>query len=386
MAQNPIVHAATESTKAIVYQLCVAVEKCYEMQADEKVYVEKLGDVTIENREQAEVKDYTEPLTDGHENFWKTLKNWVSDEFDSSPYSTLVLYTTQKFGEKATISSFNDLDTSSRLDLIRAIHAASEDRMAVRLAKDAKATPSAVLKYQRYVFDSSREGKLHEVIEKMVIEARVPKLPQLYAKIKQVWMKGVLEGKKSDFLNTLIGFIAKPDAVDGEEWEITYKDFCSKVAELHGIYGSETRRFPRACFDSPRALNETEISKCQDYDFVKKIKDIQYHEMVQPAIQEYLQTVDTIHNEFKTYSVSKQRTNIYSNEVVKRFNAEYRRASRNCSDVIANSQDFYDARTGEESLQFDGFENRPLSGFRNGVLHMEMNEDDNLFWRLKVDE
>jgi hypothetical protein len=63
---------ATDSTKGIIYQLCVAVQKCYEMIGGQKVLVESLGDVTIRDHEQVETKYYRDPLTDNHPNFWKT--------------------------------------------------------------------------------------------------------------------------------------------------------------------------------------------------------------------------------------------------------------------------------------------------------------------------
>lgn len=64
---------ATASIDAIVYQLGVAVSKCFELDEGQVLVIEELGDVTVEDVLQIEVKCYTDSLTDGHKNFWNTL-------------------------------------------------------------------------------------------------------------------------------------------------------------------------------------------------------------------------------------------------------------------------------------------------------------------------
>ena len=75
---------STKTFKPIIYQFLVALEKCFEMQENESVWIEKYGDVTNSNGEQIEVKDYQKDLTDLDHNIWKTLKNWLDDRFDIS--------------------------------------------------------------------------------------------------------------------------------------------------------------------------------------------------------------------------------------------------------------------------------------------------------------
>lgn len=379
-------NAAKESTKAIIYQLCVAIEKCWEMKAGEKIYIEELGDVTNPGQAQTEVKVYSNPLTDNHENFWKTLKNWVTDNFTPSHYTSLILYTTQKFGEEATLSTFNDSAPAARLSLIKSIHEKSEKRIQESSNANGTITVPNVLSLQRYVFDNSREQKLNEVVAKMQIAADAPNLAQLCANIQQIRMKGILEGKKADFLNSLIGFVSKPAANVNEDWEITYEDFCTKVGELYGTFGRETRLFPRASFTNSSPLDKDKLAQYRGYNFVQKIKEIEYDPVIPEAVKDYLQTMETIHQEFKTYSVPSDRTTNYTAEEVRRFNSKHRQASRKCSNLINDSQGFYDEITGDEPLQFEGFDNRPIAGFRNGILHMKMDEDDSLAWRLNLNE
>lgn len=70
---------------------------------------------------QTEVKDYAAPLTDHHENLWKTLKNWLAPEFDSSLYSILVLHTTQAFGATTRLKEWNTQSAEQRLQILKDI-------------------------------------------------------------------------------------------------------------------------------------------------------------------------------------------------------------------------------------------------------------------------
>ena len=110
---------ATASTRGTIYQLWVAVQKCYEMFEDgQKVLIETQGDVTKVDDEQIEVKHYADALTDNHLCFWKTLYNWMKDNFNHKPYNSLILYTTQKFGLQATIADWNGKNIADRLKII----------------------------------------------------------------------------------------------------------------------------------------------------------------------------------------------------------------------------------------------------------------------------
>jgi len=122
VSETKIRQDATASTRGTIYHLCVAVAKCYELKEGQKLLIEELGDVTIENEQQIEVKQYSARLTDGHHNFWNALKNWLDDGYDHTPYKSLILHTTQEFGSDATISEWNGVDAEKRLELLLAIN------------------------------------------------------------------------------------------------------------------------------------------------------------------------------------------------------------------------------------------------------------------------
>ena len=385
---NSLNHDATTSTRGTLYQLWVAVQKCYEMFEDgHKVLIETQGDVTKMGEEQIEVKQYSDSLTDNHLCFWKTLKNWMQDAFDPKQYNSLILYTTQEFGSRATITDWNDKNPTERLAILEAILKKSEAEHIKRIIKTdegkSKPNPSAALKFQRFTLNQDSRNKLKDILERFYIEASSPRLPDLYKRIKGQYLKGILEGKQDDFLNSLFGFITRPDKQAVQRWEITNKAFCAKVGELTEIYRKGTRVFPTVNISR---LDEQKIEEHGKHLFVQKIHDIEYPEVTQDAINDYQKAIKTIRDEFKEYSVPVTKTQKYTNDIVRRFETQYRQHSRNCSEVVRDSQNFFDSVMLDAPLNFDGFDATP-SEFRNGLLHSELDDENrNLKWRLKTDE
>jgi hypothetical protein len=385
MSTDKLPQDATASTKGVIYQLCVAVQKCYEMVAGQKVLIERLGDVTIPDSHQVETKLYSDALTDNHPNLWTTLRNWVADEFGATGYAALILYTTQHFGEHATISQWNEATSQQRLEILGAIHRLSEERESKRQGNTAglKLKTPDVLLHQRYVLDPGRRAKLLQVTERFLIEACSPTLPELHALIQQKYIKGILDGKKVDFLNVLIGFITKADESGGQNWEITYEEFEKKVGDLITLFCRETRVFPRKHFDRAQLPDFQQLEAHREHAFVQKIRDIEYHEVIPMAVKEYTGAVRTVNEEFRNYEVPPSRTENYANEIIQVFESRHRTASRRCTDVVVDSQNFYDEITVEAPREFEGFDTLPTA-FRNGILHMQLDDvDKQLYWRLK---
>lgn len=370
---------ATASTRGTIYHLCVAVKKCYELKNGQKLLIEELGDVTIEGDQQIEVKQYSDRLTDGHHNFWNTLNNWMDDGFDQTSYTSLILHTTQEFGPEATIKEWNNLDADKRLELLIAIKQKVETSYEKAMVANPKQAASGVLKKQRSILALQRLPKLKTLISKVWIEAKAKDLPDLYEELKHDRVRGVLLGKKDDYLNSLIGFVCRADKKAGDHWEISYAEFEAKIGDLNATYNNETRQFPRKHF-SPR--NSADNSAARDDLFVKKIRDIEYPEMICGAIHDYEATMETLDQEFKTYAVNPATVESYSIDLEKRFLADYRIACRKCLDESIDSKNLYDTTIANPASALPGFGDTP-DGFRNGLLHQRMdNPEADLKWRL----
>ncbi|WP_230715868.1 hypothetical protein [Marinobacter shengliensis] len=83
MSSGQTKNAALTTALAFHYQVLIGLDKCFSLEEDQSVWFEKDGDVSLISPDflsstQTEVKDYSAPLTDHHENLWKTLKTgWL---------------------------------------------------------------------------------------------------------------------------------------------------------------------------------------------------------------------------------------------------------------------------------------------------------------------
>lgn len=98
---NKMSNDATSSITGTIYQICIGLDRCFNLLQGQKLLIERFGDITTASQSQLEVKYYSDPLTDSHPNFWKTIENWLKPEFDSSQYADLVLVTNQSFGQNS---------------------------------------------------------------------------------------------------------------------------------------------------------------------------------------------------------------------------------------------------------------------------------------------
>jgi hypothetical protein len=369
---------ATASTRATVYQLCLAVDKCYELKPGQRLLVEELGDVTVEGRQQLEVKVYSDVLTDGHPNFWNSLTNWLDPKFLSASYESLILWTTQPFSDAGTLKSWNTSNSTQRLSILVEINKGFETS-AIKLAKDANYKPSKTLKQQRAMLHSSRKAALLAIVDKIVIEASQLSSSALYEKILFERSIGVLQKNKHAFINALFGFVCRLGKSTDTSWSITYEEFDQECQNLIRTYSRESREFPTAHFDD---FDEQAIDVNREDLFMIKIRDIDHCEFLPQAIRAYEATVTTIATEFSKYSVQAKHLVSFKTNVENILKLRYKSASRTSPGCIASSQAFYADMVTCEPPAFQGYDDR-FMWFRNGLLHMCMNDESKTHqWKL----
>lgn len=372
---------ATQSAKGIVYQLCVGILKCYEMRKGQKILIEREGDVSIADDQQLEVKHYSDSLTDSHLNFWNTLNNWMDNKFEERNYSSLILHTTQKIGGNSKLKQWNEASLSERISLLEAIALTSEARFQAALQKNSEAQPSKSLRLQRKILDRGRRAKLESITNKYFIDAASDKMPELYIHICDVYLKGI--ESQDEFLDSLIGFVSGAKEHAETIWEITFEEFEAKVSELLRIYKKNTFAFPRRNFDQSTVTTGEVISSHLSYRFVEKIIEIDYPEVVPDAINDYLQTVRTLNEDFRRLHISEERTDAYISDLISIFNSRRRIERRRGNPSIKDAQNFYDTFISEEAREFAGME-LPPRGFKNGVLHCQIDDPNKcLDWKLE---
>jgi len=373
--KDKLKYDSTATFKPIIYQFIIALEKCFEMVKGESVYIEKYGDVTVSDNLQIEVKDYNKDLTDSHENIWKTLNNWLDDSFDSTYYKNLILLTTQGFGKKSSLVGWNSKGISEKRQILEEIYVDYQKKTC---------KSEATIKLFTTVLSSDKKEKLNEVLSKFLIFDSSECDEVLYEKLKQKHAK-VLRINQDNFINSLLGFIISPP-ITSSGWEITYDEFSEKVFSLVEEYAVTTKIFPKKYLNYK--VERAEESLYADYLFVRKIREIEYPEVIGDAITDFVNTRKTINEELSQHRIGIKHYDIYEKELHRSYSSKYRTASRKSkvSTLISDSQDLYDLVTDYPVPNFRNFNDTPVN-FRNGLLHEMANSNNverKVVWKLNV--
>lgn len=208
----------------------------------------------------------------------------------------------------------------------------------------------------------------------------------MYKKLKETRTDGILEEKKDEYLDSLIGYIIKPEITSGG-WEIKNKDFRQKTKSLIETYTSTTKVFPK--IEIPLITNDI-IKEHQSYLFVQKIEDIDYCEVKSEAISDFIYSRTVLNEELKNYEISKKEYRHYENELLKSFQVKRRKAllNANSTNLINESKKLYNNTTDEVASNFYNFNDTPKS-YRNGILHElanDSNNPSNIVWKLEVSD
>ena len=373
--------AALASNQGIIFQEIVALEKCYEMKEGDTIWIEKDGDVSKvgadrEGSSQTEVKHYdeNEPLTDHHKNFWNTLKNWMSERFNHSRYSLLILHTTQKFGSNSKFNGWNEFGVEKRLEIILEI---INSRSIEEFQKPISGSVAALQKQIK----ESDHLILTEVLAKVIIYTEKENLEELKEKIIREKLRDIPQANQIAYLEGLIGFVIN-SSTNSNGWSITNEEFTAKCHELGSMYKSQEFTFPE--FD-PKPVDLETQAKHIDHEFVRKIIDIQHDKKIPKAISVWLELHKSLAEELDGYTTFREKTNKYRNDLIYRLETDYSRRSRRINDTIMDSKDFYDETIMEISMPMTPTFTPPLQ-FKNGLIHDAMDSNDDLKWRLQNEE
>lgn len=367
-------HDASASISGTIYQFYVAVDKCFDLLEEEKVIIEKYGDITISAKDQIEVKHYEDDLTDLHENIWKTIDNWLEHNFDVSLYKNLILMTTQQFGARSSFKQWNEKNKAEKKQIL--------DEVSKKFYAQSKQS-ELTKKVLSSVLDTTKSTKLLEVLDKFIILDTSSDDLQYFNEIKQKHGKGVLVQKRDDYINSILGYILSPTVRHGDSWEIDYDAFTAKVESLVNQFRSGTIIFPKK--GMTHVVDEDQYA---EHLFVQKIEDIEYHEVKMEAISDYVRTNTLISQELSKHAVGTEVYDTYEEEIKRVYFTGYRNAclDTNRDNHLKDSKKFYNNMTVAPAPNFIHYNDTPTY-FKNGILHqMADDEKQNIVWKLKVDD
>lgn len=365
---------STSSVKGVLFQFLIALERCFDMQEGQSVYIETYGDVSVlgnlSDSKQIESKLYKKALTDSDKNVWKSIYNWLREDFPIDTFSSLILLTTQKVSIGSAWLNWNEKNPSERMKVLRNIKKNFDSRK--RKDKDLST-------YMNVIFDAKNATRLSQIAKMLYIDSISMDGNQYHKSLQEKYGKGIPDIQKGKYINHMFGYILNPDIVN-QNWRITYDDFAREVEEITKTLVENTAVFPTKV-----KLADIKDSDYDGYAFVEKIKDIKYgDDVISEAIDDYVHTATMIQQELERSETKKKSLLQYEENLKGKYTAKYRKASRNYNDGerIAKSQDFYDDMTGSSDITFHTYNNVDLY-FHNGMLHIIADENDELVWLLK---
>lgn len=399
MSQPDTLHAtatklpfdATTLFKALHYQLLVAIEECHGLKPDECLWIEAMGDVTVPGKTQIEVKHYSDDLTDNHQNFWNTVKNWLHDGFDRCAYKTLVLLTTQEFGVQSRLKGWNSLSPEKRLMVMEAIaseaQAKPKTQGASGPASDRK--PPKLWTLQDHVLSPERRLALMEVLERMHIIPGEDALPERIDNYKTHFLKPIRLSRQQQYLDELLGFVFSTGRVLNG-WKITHGEFTVKLSELTQAHRNHPSEFPLV--DTGVLEGQVDVDEVRSMLFAQKILEIDGGKYLKDAALHRLVAQKAISDLYKDQIPVKPGLELYLHNHRSTHFLKREAAMLDCDEVKDSvalkkeSRKFYLARLSATPAPFCGMANT-MPEFRNGIYHMLANDsptskDKEFHWKL----
>ncbi len=256
------------------YQEMVALKECFEAKDGTKIYLECLGDVS-DGKTSTEVKhsiDDEKKLIDTHIDFWKTLSN-IIEEYDLFRfYDKFILHTTAETKKDSIFEKWNILNESEKQKKIIAVK-----------------PNDTIEKYYNNVkaFDKK---ELEVLLNKFEIKDKQLSAKEYYQDIliahPSVTNIIALEDR-DEFISSLFGYISL-QLVNSTDyiWTIDIDSFRENFRSYANQYQIKDLKFP--------VSNATaDISKEDNFHFVKKLKDIQYDRKIGNAMNNYLRASES---------------------------------------------------------------------------------------------
>ncbi|OZS72514.1 hypothetical protein CHI95_21300 [Providencia rettgeri] len=367
-------NAALTTALAFHYQVLIGLDKCFSLTEGQSIWFEKDGDVSFlaQNDEQStqfEIKNYSAPLTDHHENLWKTLKNWLSIKFDHSQYSALVLHTTQVFGAQTRLKDWNLKTAEQKLQILKDIF---EERTKEQISAE---KPSQIIKLQIEVMGTD-ETSLKAILSKSTLFTEADNAQDLEEKILNRLI-GIPKNNLNSYLQGLIGFVYSQ--ATQKNWSVKYQDFNAKCLDLTAKLCKREFTFPD--FTGHKA-SLSEINEHSDKDFVKKIIEIEHHEMIPDAIGNWIELHNSLIEQLDEYPLYKEKTINYQKQLITQFRLAYSSAKLEEIDPIKNSKKLYNSIIIGHPLNMGN--STPPIEYKNGLIHDAMDDDSrNLKWKVE---
>ncbi|WP_025845217.1 ABC-three component system protein [Paenibacillus ehimensis] len=370
----------TLKSLGLIYQAYIGLIKSLEMNPNDKIIMEHLGDVTLislsHSSQQVEVKHHLEEttLSDRSQEIWNTVWNWYNNYDEYVDIDRMILFTTAKISQKSILRSWETMDIDSRYHVFKAIGEAQK--------KNEKGFRST---YNKIFSSNHNPQKLRSVLGRFEVLSEQQTIKSILNKYYKTTFKFLGDEKRmEEFVSSLIGVLLTLP-IRQNQWEISYDDF-------NELFNNFARRFSDK-FETPLQLSfedyEPTISEKQFLSkkrFVSEIKRIDMPDEITDAINDYCRANKTIISFFESNIVRSKDLKDYRKELQKTlsFNKKIAKLKSDSKKILVASKTLY--------LESMAMEARPINGiinnrdfFQRGVIHSIV-DDKELTWYIGDDK
>jgi len=360
---KPFSNNATPKYLGYVYQVLIAIEQCFQAKKNETIWIECYGDV-YDGSTSIEVKHHfgKTNLISNSEDFWKTLKNLVTE--DVSEFNAFILHTTADIPDDSIFFEWNKL---SKIEKYRKIK---------------NHTPVASIKTHYDNIIAKPKKELLPILEKLTIKSSQLNVEYKWEELKEHKIFTLIrEEHREDAFDWVYGYVNKQAVNERCNWHIKINDFNSAFQFALAKYTQDKMAF--------EYIEESEIdSNVKDFLFVIEMRNIKLKESrIQRAMSSYVRAKKTLIKFLKIQPAISEILDRYDSSVLEAVrtlkddcSVNIEQQDLNTDKAIEAAKDFYSECMRLQLISIPSVDYTEKY-YQDGRIHHNVNEK-NFVWRI----
>lgn len=366
---KPHSNQATPKYLGYVYQVLIAIEQCFQAKKNETIWIECFGDV-YNGHTCTEVKHHFKPtnLIGNSVDFWKTLKNLVSE--DTRSFNSLILHTTANIPKNSIFYEWNMLTKTAKYKKLK------------------NHSPNDTVKpfYDESITNYPRKDLL-SILERFTIKSSQLNIKDKWKELRDTRIFTLIPEKyKDDAFYWVYGYVHKRAIDNRNNWHIKINDF--DVAFEHGLSQYRQSKIPFEIIDKENVDCNT-----RNFNFIEKMEEITLkRKFIESAISEYLRAEQNKIKllKYEPFTMSKVLDN-YDSSILEGMGLLKYEYSEN---IVKEDLDTERALKNARNMYFEGLKlelinipnvNNTPRYYQNGRIHHNVNEG-HFMWNFCEDD
>jgi len=209
-------------------------------------------------------------MPDRSPDFWKTLRNFVREKNNISPFSRLVLYTTAEINDTSIFFEWTQKSPEVKLSLLESIY---------------REPSETIREYCDLIFnfdDLYHRSDLLDILKRLEIRSSQKTIEEKYQDLKaHSSLIFVDEIFRDDLLKHLYAYISIKAIDNSYQWKVVYDDFIKDVQRYIRRYQQNEIPYP----DLPAGVGYTGN---ETFLFITELKAIELENEIESAVIDYI--------------------------------------------------------------------------------------------------